>query len=189
MIQKNSSLNIETAARDYPFLCAKCRPYGRCINSSSQSKGTEARVYPNPVLENIKKDNSPVTERQISNWVNVRTGFKEATSVLGKKLQQAHDLFHQNEYEQASYLYLAIFQTRNDCEEAWKGICASNYFLGRYEEAVCVSSYFPRSQIDNFVDRFDRLCELKVKERNAVFPPVQMEPENPRVLFHDTTLI
>jgi hypothetical protein len=43
----------------------------------------------------------------------VRTDIKEATTKFGKKLKQAHDLFHQYEFEQASYMYLDINFPKN----------------------------------------------------------------------------
>ncbi len=46
--------------------------------------------------------------------VNIRTDIKEASTKFGKKLQQAHDLFHQDEFEQASYMYQDIIETRSD---------------------------------------------------------------------------
>ena len=78
---------------------------------------------------------------------------------MGKKLQQAHDLFHQDEFEQASYIYQDIIETRADITEAWRGICASFYLLGKFEEAgaVCVN---PKTNLDStFVDRFLKACE------------------------------
>ena len=65
-------------------------------------------MIPIPNIESNKRglkldDQTPITEREISNIVNVRTDIKEATTKFGKKLQQAHDLFHQDDFEQAKH--------------------------------------------------------------------------------------
>lgn len=148
-----------------PFLCDKCQEHGYCIAKFYKHPATN-KLIPIPNTESnvrgIKLDDlTPITEREISNIVNVRTVIKEATSKFGKKLQQAHDLFHQDEFEQASYMYLDIIETRTDITEAWRGICASFYFLGKYDEAVaaCLN---PNTHLESsFVSRFVKGCEGK----------------------------
>ena len=102
--------------------------------------------------------------REISNIVNVRTDIKERSTQLEKKLQHAHDFFHRDEFEQASYLYLDIIETRTDITEAWKGICASFYFIGKYVEAVatCLNS---NCNLDiTFINRFIKRCEDRIRD-------------------------
>jgi hypothetical protein len=98
----------------------------------------------------------------------VRTDIKEASTQFVKKFQQAHDLFHQDEFEQASYMYLDIIETRTDITEAWRGICASFYFLGKYDEAVaaCLN---PNTHLESsFVNRFVKGCVGKMGEENEI---------------------
>lgn len=82
-------------------------------------------------------------------------------------MQQAHDLFHQDEFEQASYMYLDIIESRTDITEAWRGICASFYFLGKYDEAVaaCLN---PNTHLESsFVSRFVKGCEGMTDQVNV----------------------
>ena len=69
-----------------------------------------------------------ITERDISQWVPIRTTIKDANTNFGKKLQQAHELFHQDEFEQASYMYQDMLETRNDCDEVIVGLAAAFFF-------------------------------------------------------------
>jgi hypothetical protein len=161
---------IEESESDDPFLCSECQQHGYCTAKFYRHPATN-ELIPIPNKESnelgIKiDDQTPITEREISNLVNVRTNIKEATTKYGKKLQQAHDLFHQDEFEQASYMYLDIIETRTDITEAWRGICASFYFLGKYEEAVaaCLN---PNTHLEStFVNRFVKGCEGKFKSSN-----------------------
>ena len=129
-----------------PLLCDHCKAYGYCIGEA-----------------NVKLDDlfiEPASEREIRNWVNVQTEVKEVGSSYSKKLQQAHDLFHQDEFEQASYLYLDILQSRNDCTEASVGLSASYYFLENYKQALSYASYLPKSINQPFLNRFYKQCEI-----------------------------
>ena len=65
--------------------------------------------------------------------------------MFGKKLQQAHDLFHQQEFEQASYVYQDILETRNDCDEVRIGLAAAFYFLGKYINLKLLKNKFTYS--------------------------------------------
>jgi hypothetical protein len=173
---------IEVPDSEDAELCSKCQKHGYCTAKYYKHPTTNELI----LLPNIESngigialyDQTPITDREISNIVNVRTDIKEATTKFGKKLQQAHDLFHQDEFEQASYMYLDIIETRTDITEAWRGICASYYFMGKYDEAVAaclnIHTYFGST----FVDRFVKGCEGKivgedeiVKEKQAQMVP------------------
>jgi hypothetical protein len=154
---------------DETLLCSICRVYGYCFSRYYKDPKTNKLIKKTSntaVFESLitPYNTSPITDREISNQVNVRTEMKESNTQLGNKLQGAHDLFHQDEFEQASYMYLDIIETRNDCKEAWRGICASFYFLGKYEEAsaACLNAY---SSLDSsFINRFIKGCEKKIEE-------------------------
>ena len=129
-----------------PLLCYHCKAYGYCIGEA-----------------NVKLDDlfiKPASEREIRNWVNVQTEVKEVGSSYSKKLQQAHDLFHQEDFEQASYHYLDILQSRNDCTEAAIGLSASYYFLENYKKALSYATYLPKSINQPFLNRFYLQCEI-----------------------------
>ena len=108
--------------------------------------------------------NAPILENKITSSYNTKNEepflCKECKS--GKKLQQAHDLFHQEEYEQASYLYQDVLQTRNDCNEALVGLCTTYYFLGKYEEAVSAAINLPNWKYADFINKFSKKCEFKI---------------------------
>ncbi len=134
-------LNNET-----PLLCDHCKAYGYCIGEA-----------------NVKLDDlfiKPASEREIRNWVNVQTEVKEVGSNYSKKLQQAHDLFHQEDFEQASYLYLDIQHPPPPCTEAAIGLSASYYFLGYFNKALSYASYLPKSINQSFLNRFCLQCEI-----------------------------
>lgn len=161
---------IQQSDSEVPLLCSKCKEHGYCT-AIFYKHPTTNKLIPIPNIESNGRgvklyDQTPITEREISNIVNVRTDIKEATTKFGKKLQQAHDLFHQDEFEQASYIYLDIIETRTDIIEAWRGICASFYFLGKYDEAVAACLNPNTCFESSFVNRFVKGCEAKMGELN-----------------------
>lgn len=173
-----SNLNDVPDASD-SFLCSKCISYGYCIEMFYRKPNSNELIpIQNSEFNGLQKihlaEPNPITDSEISNLVNVKTNIKEANTKFGKKLQQAHDLFHQDEFEQASYMYLDIIETRVDVTEAWRGICASFYFLGKYDEAVaaCINT---NSWIDNsFVNRFTTECDAKKEKKNVEIVDLNM---------------
>lgn len=103
------------------------------------------------------------TETEISNMVPLTTAGIYSSGIFGKKLQQAHDLFHQQEYEQASYLYRDLLMTRADCEEIILGLSSCFYFLKEYERALYFISSL--SGIHNtYIIGFTNACLNAVEE-------------------------
>ena len=137
---------MSTRLNEHPFLCNRCQPYGYCLAA----------------VENFK-ENSPLSDRQIAQWVPIRTTVKDATTKFGKKLQHAHDLFHQDEFEQASYMYQDMLETRNDCNEVKIGLAVCFYFLKRYEDAAGVAMKVNLFFNNDFLNKFINQCELKTK--------------------------
>ena len=170
---------IEEPDSEDQLLCSKCKEHGYCTAKFYKHPVTN-KFIPIPNIESNGRgvklyDQTPITEREISNIVNVRTDIKEATTKFGKKLQHAHDLFHQDEFEQASYMYLDIIETRTDITEAWRGICASFYFLGKYDEAVA-ASLNPNTHLESsFVIRFVKGCEGKLGDENEIIDKIGKE--------------
>ena len=138
---------MSTKLNEDPYLCNRCEPYGYCLAA----------------VEDYK-ENEPLSERQISQWVPIRTTIKDASTKFGKKLQQAHELFHQDEFEQASYIYQDMHETRNDCDELKIGLAASFYFLKRYEDAASFALKINLFFNTDFINKFINQCELKSKE-------------------------
>jgi len=171
---------IEELDSEDPFLCSKCSKHGYCIEKFYKHSTTNELIPISKIESNgigVKLDDqTPITEREISNLVNVRTDIKEATTKFGKKLQQAHDLFHQDEFEQASYMYLDIIETRTDVTEAWRGICASFYFLGKYDDAVAACLNANTHLESAFVSRFVKGCEGKISDDNQII--YKLEKQN-----------
>ena len=80
----------------------------------------------------------------------------------------AHDLFHENEFEQASYMYQDILASRMDCDELIIGLAASLFFLGKYEEAAGVITRLQGLLHHSKPDQFSELCAIKIaNERPA----------------------
>ena len=156
-----------------PFLCNECQVLGYCKAARERSRLEELRQG---LLLNKMKKNIPLSEREISHWVPLRTTIKDANTRFGKKLQQAHELFHQDEFEQASYLYLDMLETRNDCEEIKIGLSASLFFLGQFEAAanaaLKINAIFKR----DWPTRFVHLCEIKLFEQIAEYDSQELNP-------------
>jgi hypothetical protein len=59
-------------------------------------------------------------------------------------------------------MYLDIIETRTDIAEAWRGICASYYFMGKYDEAVAACLNTNIHLESTFVNRFVKGCEGRI---------------------------
>jgi hypothetical protein len=143
--------------KDDPFVCPECRKAGYCIERAKSKTQLYVEI-------------SELEDTDIVKYVPVKTTIKEASTKFGKKLQQAHDLFHQDEYEQASYLYADMIASRNDCNEVIIGLAASFFFLKKYDDAASVILKLGYWYGDGFQDKFIRLCELKtISEKEEIF--------------------
>jgi hypothetical protein len=144
-----------------PFLCARCQPFGYCLESTGRKNN---HLSIDEIQKQIKLENTGLTDREIAQWVPLRTTIKDANTTFGKKLQQAHELFHQDEFEQASYMYQDMLETRNDCDELVIGLSASFYFLKKYEEASSAIFKLRNSVNLHYPNRFSIQCEKKLNE-------------------------
>jgi tetratricopeptide (TPR) repeat protein len=118
----------------------------------------------------IKDDNVVIPDRnkllpdsQICNWVPIRYMAQDSSTPSGKKLSQAHELFHQDEYQDALDLYKELLETRNDFQEAWIGLAVTQYMLGKYDEALTASYRLHEWRYRAFLNIFSKQCELKSK--------------------------
>jgi tetratricopeptide (TPR) repeat protein len=131
-------------------------------------------VYHSPstkrLKDYIKEDNVVIPDRnkllpdsQICNWVPIRYMAQDSSSPSGKRLSQAHELFHQDEYQNALDLYKELLETRNDFQEAWIGLAVTQYMLGNYDEALTASYRLHEWRYRAFLNIFSKQCELKSK--------------------------
>jgi hypothetical protein len=135
--------------KDDPFVCPDCRKLGYCIKRSKNST---------VAIEKL----SDLTDSDIARFVPLKTIVNDASAAFGRKLQHTHDLFHQEEYEQAYYLYACMIEIRNDCDEVIIGLAASLYFLKKFEDAAGVVLKLNHWDNNNFQERFIRLCESRL---------------------------
>jgi len=144
-----------------PFLCERCQPLGYCLESVGRKNNY---ISITEIQTQIKLENTGLTDREIAQWVPIRTTIKDTNTKFGKKLQQAHELFHQDEFEQSNYMYQDMMETRNDCDEVVIGLSASFYFLNKYEEASSAILKLGTSHKFNYPNRFSIQCEKKLSE-------------------------
>jgi len=156
---KNLKMNKEIEID--PFLCERCQPFGYCLESAGKKKNLLSIVE---IQKQIQIENTGLTDREIAQWVPLRTTIKDANTKFGKKLQQAHELFHQDEFEQANYMYQDMLETRNDCDEVIIGLSASFYFLKKFEEASSTIFKLNISHKLQYPNRFSIQCENKLNE-------------------------
>ena len=159
---RHNSRNTDTMKHNVPsivsLLCEDCKHLGFCKRALGNGRGGLAYVSREIGRLGPQDRSDPLTQGELSRWVPVRTTVKDATSDFGRRLQQAHDLFHQEEYEQASYMYLDMMLGRADCDEVRVGLAACFFFLGRFDEAVVIASELSNSLHMDFPSRFEWLC-------------------------------
>jgi len=157
-----------------PFLCERCQPFGYCLESAGKNKNSFSI---DEIQKQIKLENTGLTDREIAQWVPLRTTIKDANTKFGKKLQQAHELFHQDEFEQACYMYQDMFETRNDCDEVVIGLSASFYFLKKYDEASAAIFKLRNPVNDQYPNRFSIQCENKLNEEKKEMTNIEEKIE------------
>jgi hypothetical protein len=158
-----------------PFLCERCQPFGYCLESAGRKNNS---LSIDKIQKQIKLEDTGLTDREIAQWVPLRTTIKDANTTFGKKLQQAHELFHQDEFEQASYMYQDMLETRNDCDEVVIGLSASFYFLKKYDEASSTIFKLNISHKLHYPNRFSIQCEKNLIEEKKEMINIGKEIES-----------
>ena len=158
-----------------PLLCERCQPFGYCLESAGRKNNYKSIAE---IQKEKKLENTGLTDREIAQWVPLRAMIKDANTTFGKKLQQAHELFHQDEFEQANYMYQDMMETRNDCDELIIGLSASFYFLKKYEEASSTVLKLRISHKLHYPNRFSVQCENKLNEEKKEMMNVEVEIES-----------
>lgn len=102
-----------------------------------------------------------IPDSQICNWVPLRYFAQDSKTAKGIKLTEAHELFHQDEFEEALAIYKDLLETRNDYQEAWIGSAVSNYMLGNYNEALIAIQKLHEWRYRDFINMFTKQCEIK----------------------------
>lgn len=95
----------------------------------------------NPPIEDVfVGSENPLDFNQLKRHVPIKIEYHSFSSLSDKKIQKAHDFFHQDEFEKSRALYKDFLQSRNDSQEAWLGLTICNFILGDYEKAYISSS-------------------------------------------------
>ena len=146
-----------------PFLCDDCQQLGYCRKTREDSvEDLLAKHY--QYLSVPNKEYHYIKNTEIANLVPIKTTVKDYYSTAGRKLQQAHDLFHQDEFEQASYLYRDLLMQRADYDEAALGLCVCYYFMKQYEEAASIATSISRFSYNDHLSSFLDACERAARE-------------------------
>ncbi len=167
-------------------------------------------VWPilNPNFEN--QSNSIINQidlNRLKRFVPIRMDYYSLTSDTSETLQEAHDLFHQNEYEKAKLIYKDLLNSRNEIQEAWVGLTICNFIIGDYENAYIASSNLYQwryRDLINYIEKYkkdascdeqkfyinDKTCEdsinnfkeridpdIWLKENLLLFDSISIKPE------------
>ena len=157
----------------------------------------------NPPIEDIF---SPATTSldysKLKNYVPLKVEHQSSTP--SPELQAAHDLFHQDKYEEAKFKYSDLLQTRNDLQEAWLGLTISNFILGDYEGAYIASSkllVYQYRDLINYIEKYrqndsksendfyisDKTCEESVNDYKTSTDKLAWLAEN-RALYNSISI-
>lgn len=160
----------ERAQISDPFLCSDCQHLGYCRKYGKENKylSNIGISKPQSTIEAFSRPPS-LTEVMVSNWVPIQASAEYAGSPFRKHVQEAHDLFHEEEFEQASYMYQDMLASRKDCDELIIGLAASLFFLGKYEEAAGVIARLQGLLHSNISDKFSELCAIKIEKAKQSF--------------------
>lgn len=150
-----------------PFLCDSCQQLGYCRKSREAAIAEMLPKY-YEVLSELNPEYHFMKGKEINNLVPIKTMVRDSNTDTGKKLQQAHDLFHQDEYEQASYLYRDLLTQRADYQEAAVGLAATYFFMKQYEEAAAVASGINDFEFKNKKVGFLDACEYASRHSETI---------------------
>jgi hypothetical protein len=167
-------------------------------------------VWPiiNPNFEN--QENTKINQidiNRLKRFVPIRMDYYSLTSDNSEVLQEAHDLFHQDEYEKAKLIYKDLLNSRNEIQEAWVGLTICNFIIGDYENAYIASSNLYQwryRDLINYIEKYkkdassdeqefyinDKTCEdsinnfkeridpdIWLKENELLFNSISIKPE------------
>jgi hypothetical protein len=164
-------------------------------------------VWPilNPNFENLENTKiNQIDINRLKRFVPIRIDYYSLTSDTSEVLQEAHDLFHQDEYEKAKLIYKELLNSRNEIQEAWVGLSICNFILGEYENAYIASAnlyqwryrdminYIEKYKKDNTSDEQefyinDKTCEDSINNFKERIDPDNWLKEN-ELLFRSISI-
>ena len=122
----------------------------------------------NPPIEDIFSQSAiSLDYSKLKNYVPLKVEHTSHTP--STELQEAHDLFHQDKYEEAKFKYSDLLQTRNDFQEAWLGLTISNFILGDYEGAYIASSKLLVYQYRDLISYIEKYRQNDSKSENDFY--------------------
>ncbi len=168
--------------------------------------------YVAPVLNpnfDTTQDNiiNQIDIKRLKRFVPIRMDYYSLTSDTSEVLQEAHDLFHQDEYQKAKLIYKDLLNSRNEIQEAWVGLTICNFIIGDYENAYIASSNLYQwryRDLINYIEKYkkdassdeqefyinDKTCEdsinnfkeridpdIWIKENEQLFNSISIKPE------------
>jgi len=104
-------------------------------------------------IENVKVNDifnpkMPFEIKRLKHLVPIKASISKSPSLL---LQNAHDLFHIDSYEEAIVLYNELLQSRNDLTEAKVGLAVSYFILEEYELAESFTSQLNKHEYKELI--------------------------------------
>jgi hypothetical protein len=157
----------------------------------------------NPPIEDIfLQATTSLDYSKLKNYVPLKVEHQSSTP--SPELQAAHDLFHQDKYEDAKFKYTELLQSRNDFQEAWLGLTISNFILRDFESAYIASSkllVYQYRDLIRYIEKYrqndsrsenefyisDKTCEESVNDYNTTTDKLAWLAEN-RTLYNSISI-
>jgi tetratricopeptide (TPR) repeat protein len=122
----------------------------------------------NPPIEDIfSQATTSLDYSKLKNYVPLKVEHHSHTP--STELQAAHDLFHQDKYEDAKFKYTELLQSRNDFQEAWLGLTISNFILGDFDAAYIASSKLLAYQYRDLIRYIEKYKQNDSKSENEFY--------------------
>ena len=104
---------------------------------------------------------------KLKNYVPMRV--ERHSSTPSPELQAAHDLFHEENFEEAKLKYEILLKSRNDYQEAWIGLTISNFILGDYEGAYIASTNLFTYQYKGLINYIEKYRQSSGMSENDFY--------------------
>lgn len=107
-----------------------------------------------PIEDVFKNHKEPFEVKRLKHLVPFKAYHRTSPS---PQLQKAHDLFHQDQFEEAIVLYRELLITRNDLEEAKAGLAISYFITENYELAEATAAtlnQYEYRELINLITKF-----------------------------------
>jgi hypothetical protein len=104
---------------------------------------------------------------KLKNYVPMRV--ERHSSTPSPELQAAHNLFHEEQFEEAKLKYELLLKSRNDYQEAWIGLTISNFILGDYEGAYIASTNLSTYQYKGLINYIEKYRQSSGMSENDFY--------------------